>query len=138
MQPGQYWQAAAAFSLIGFALASWYIIPTSLIADTVDYGKMRGGEDSAGFYMALFNFVDKAALAVAALIALPLLDWLGFQANGNNSASALTSLRAVGAVLPLGIILIAALIYWRYPITSRKHDIILRANARRLKVDRVA
>jgi GPH family glycoside/pentoside/hexuronide:cation symporter len=129
--PGCYWQAAVAFVLVGISFSSWYIIPTSMIADTVDYGKMRGGADSAGVYMALFNFIDKLGLALAALITLPLLDFLGFNPQGENTGMALYSVKIVGVFMPMAIIFIAVLIYWNYPIDRRKHNAVIRYNARR-------
>ncbi len=131
--PGVFWQLAVAFTLVGVSFASWYIIPTSMIADTVDYGKMRGGADSSGIYMAVFNFVDKVALALAALIALPLLEFLGFNPQGGNSASALFSVKLVGVILHIFIIMIAVLIYWKYPINKRKHATVIRYTSRQEK-----
>lgn len=131
--PGNFWQLAVAFTLVGVSFASWYIIPTSMIADTVDYGKMRGGADSAGIYMAVFNFVDKVALALAALIALPLLELFGFNPQGNNSESALFSVKIIGVILPAIIVFIAVLIYWNYPINKRKHATVMRYTNRQEK-----
>jgi Na+/melibiose symporter-like transporter len=124
-QPGQYWQAAIAFGLIGVSFSSWYVIPTSLVADTVDYGKLHGGTDAAGLYMALFNFVDKAALAAAALIALPILDHFGFKVQGGNTRSSIEALRATGCLLPIAIISIAGALYWRYPLDRFRHGAVL-------------
>lgn len=132
-EPGVFWQAAVGFALVGVSFASWYIIPTSMIADTVDFGKMKGGADSAGIYMALFNFIDKAGLAVAALIALPLLDLLRFDPQGENAGLALFSVKIVGLIIPMVTILAAALIYWNYPITRQKHNAVIRYNARKEK-----
>jgi Na+/melibiose symporter-like transporter len=131
VQPQHYWQAALAFALIGVSLSSWYVVPTSLIADSVDYGKLQGGSDSSGFYMALFNFVDKAALALGALLALPLLDYFGFKVAGPNSAAALDALRVIGCFAPIALIVVAAALYWNYPLTSTRHRAVLAAIQRR-------
>lgn len=131
VEPGKYWQAALAFGLIGVSLSSWYVVPTSLIADSVDYGKLQGGNDSSGFYMALFNFVDKAALALGALIALPLLDLFGFRVAGENTDAALGALRTIGCFVPIALILVAGALYWDYPLTSARHRAVLAAVFRR-------
>lgn len=124
-QPGRYWQAAIAFGLIGVSFSSWYVIPTSLVADTVDFGKLRGGTDASGLYMALFNFVDKAALAVAALIALPILDHYGFKVQGGNAQSSIDALRATGCLLPIAVISVAAALYWGYPLDRIRHAAVV-------------
>ncbi len=129
--PGSYGQAAICFALVGISFAPWYILPTSLIADTVDYGRWQGGSDSSGFYMAIFNFVDKAALALAALIALPLLDLLGYIPDGDNTSGGLLAVKIVATLLPVVIILAAVLIYWHYPITKTKHSTIIKGIHRR-------
>lgn len=134
VQSTKYWQAAIAFGLIGISFSSWYVIPTSMIADTVDYGKLKGGQDSSGLYMALFNFVDKASLAVAALIAFPLLDAFGFKVTGGNSPTAIHALLAIACFAPIGLILVAAVLYWNYGLTSARHrtvTTILRRRDRR-------
>ena len=48
----------------------------------------------------LWNFVSKATLAFAAVIALPLLELVGFNSNGPNSENALLALTFGYAVLP--------------------------------------
>jgi Na+/melibiose symporter-like transporter len=121
VKPGEYGQAAVAFGLMGISFSSWYVVPTSMIADTVDYGKLKGGKDSSGLYMALFNFVDKAALAVAALIAFPILDLFGFKVTGENSSTALHSLQAIGCFAPIALIGVSAALYWNYPLTRARH-----------------
>jgi Na+/melibiose symporter-like transporter len=97
------------------------VVPTSLIADTVDYGKFQGGQDSSGFYMALFNFVDKVSLALAAVIAFPILDFFGFKVAGGNAPSAINALRAIGCFVPIALIIVSATLYWNYPLTSSRH-----------------
>jgi Na+/melibiose symporter-like transporter len=48
----------------------------------------------------LWNFVSKATLALAAIIALPLLELVGFNSGGSNSQTALLALTFGYAVLP--------------------------------------
>ena len=48
----------------------------------------------------LWNFVSKATLALAAIIALPLLELVGFNSGGSNSQTALLALTFGYAILP--------------------------------------
>ena len=61
----------------------------------------------------LWNFVSKATLAFAAVIALPLLEIFGFNSSGPNSKSALLALTFGYAVLPCILKCISILLLFR-------------------------
>ena len=61
----------------------------------------------------LWNFVSKATLAFAAVIALPLLELVGFNSSGPNSKSALLALTFGYAVLPCILKCISILLLFR-------------------------
>ncbi|MBM3374004.1 MAG: MFS transporter, partial [Betaproteobacteria bacterium] len=64
-----------------------------------------------GAYFGLWHLLEKLALALAAGIALPALQWLGYQPGA--AAAAGSALSAVYALLPCLIKLAAALLLWR-------------------------
>jgi Na+/melibiose symporter-like transporter len=100
-----------------------------MVADTVEYGMMKGGGDEAALYMALYMFAQKAALAAGVGIALPLAGALGF--DPANPDSPLAGLNFAALVLPGLIGLIGAAIMFNYPIDARRHAVIRRWLARR-------
>ncbi len=59
----------------------------------------------------MWNFVAKLNLALAAGLALPLLDLLGYRPGGEQGLSSLTF---AYALLPLGFKLLAAGLLWRW------------------------
>ncbi len=124
--PGETWQIALIFFALGFTISPIWILPTALIADTADYGTLRGGGRQEGLYMALYNLAVKIALAASVGIALPLLDVLGFNPTGHNGPQEIASLLAVGLGLPVIIMLPGLALLWNYPIDRRRHDIIRR------------
>lgn len=124
--PGATWQIMAIFIALGFVISPIWVLPTALVADVADYGALRGGGQSEGIYMALYNFVMKMALSASIGIVLPLLDLLGFDPAGANGPAELTSLQIVGLGLPAIILLIGAALLWHYPIDARRHGIIRR------------
>ena len=71
-----------------------------MIADTIEYGMMKGGSDDAAIYMAVYNFMVKVAFAGGVGIALPLLGVLGFQPMGENDVQAIRGLVFTGMFLP--------------------------------------
>lgn len=121
VEPGDYWTVFALFVIKGFFISPIWVLPTSVVADAVDLGMLEGGGDQSGTYMAVYNLVVKVALALSVGIALPLLEWLGFDPSGNNSPAALESLRYVGLFLP-GLVWVGAIaLLWRYPLTREYH-----------------
>lgn len=105
---------AAAFAAVcvlsGLAFGSDLALPASLLADVIDDDE-RGGSRPDGAYFGLWHLLEKLALALAAGIALPALQWLGYQPGV--AAAAGSALSAVYALLPCLIKLAAALLLWR-------------------------
>lgn len=99
----------APFALIclasGLALGADLALPAAIAADL---GERQG---QAGACFGVWNFVAKLNLALAAGLALPLLDLLGYRPGGDGGLAALTF---AYALLPLGFKLLAAGLLWRW------------------------
>ena len=99
----------AGFALIclasGLALGADLALPAAIAADL---GERQG---QSGTCFGVWNFVAKLNLALAAGLALPLLDLLGYRPGGAGGLGALTF---AYALLPLGFKLLAALLLWRW------------------------
>ncbi len=121
------------FCLKGITLGVILVLPGALAADTVDYGRYRGGADEAGLYMAVFQFIQKLAVAVAVGVALPLLTLAGFD-PGVGAEAGLLGLRVVGLGLPAVCGIGALLLLWRYPLNASRHATLLRWLARPRKM----
>jgi Na+/melibiose symporter-like transporter len=98
-----------AFALIcvasGLALGADLALPAAIAADL---GERQG---QAGACFGVWNFVAKLNLALAAGLALPLLDLLGYRPGGAGGLGALTF---AYALLPLGFKLLAGALLWRW------------------------
>ncbi|HET6470465.1 MAG TPA: MFS transporter, partial [Pseudomonadales bacterium] len=81
--------------------------------------------------MALWALASKFAAAFGALVALNLLDLMGFVPR-EHGASGKPALLFLYVVLPIICWLIAAAIIWRYPITESRHARIRARVERRL------
>lgn len=104
----------AAFALIcaaaGLALGADLAVPPALLARVIDADGNAGR--AAGSYFGLWNFVTKLNLALAAGIALPALQALGYS-PGARDAAALDALALAYALLPCLLKLAAAaLLVW--------------------------
>ncbi len=128
---GGFWWTMALFVLAGLTTAYIWVMPPALIADTVEYGMLKGGGDDVALYMALYQFVQKLALALGVGIALPLAGATGFLPQGPNDNAALYGLNATGLLLPGVLAAIGAIVLYGYPITAARHAVIRRALIRR-------
>lgn len=110
----------------GFGLGADLALPPSLLADVIDEDEKRGLARGEGAYFGLWNLVTKLNLALAAGIALPLLDWWGYRPNTPHGASVLTALAATYALLPCALKALAALALVRFggnlPALRRLHQ----------------
>ena len=80
--------------------------PTAAIA--ADLGERC---ERSGAYFGVWNFITKLNLALAAGLALPLLDLLGYRPGDAGGHAALVF---AYALLPLGFKLLAATLLWRW------------------------
>lgn len=104
---------AAICVLTGAALGADLALPPALLAGVI--GAAGHGGAREGSYVGLWSWMTKMNLALAAGLALPLLDWLGY-APGSTDASALSALTVGYALLPCGLKLMAAALLWRAPL----------------------
>jgi Na+/melibiose symporter-like transporter len=107
--PGDALAFSAVCVLSGLAFGADLALPASLLADVIDDDGREGRPDGA--YFGLWHLLEKLALALAAGIALPALQWLGYQPG--TAAAAGSALSTVYALLPCLIKIAAALLLWR-------------------------
>ena len=128
--PGDFSQLLLVALVHGPIISVIWVMPPALIADTIEYGMMKGGSDDAAIYMAVYNFMVKVAFAGGVGIALPLLGILGFQPTGENEAQAIRGLIFVGLFLPAVIGVAGAVLLYNHPINKHRHGVIRRWLAR--------
>ena len=91
--------------LSGVALGTDLALPSALLAGVIAAEGDSGQHEGA--YFGWWNFATKLNLALAAGLALPLLDWLGYT-PGTRNAEGLQTLGLAYAVLPCVLKLLAA------------------------------
>ena len=99
--------------LSGMALGADLALPPALLAGVIGAAGHSGQREGA--YFGLWSWMTKLNLALAAGIALPLLDWLGY-APGHASDDELRALVIAYALLPCGLKVCAGLLLWRSPL----------------------
>lgn len=106
--------AFAGFAVIcllsGAALGADLALPPALLAGVIAAAGHHGEREGA--YFGLWSWMTKMNLALAAGIALPMLEWLGYQ-PGTGSDEGLQALTVAYALVPCLLKLAAALLLWR-------------------------
>ena len=98
-------------ALSGVALGADLALPAALLAGVVQRAGHAGRAEGA--YFGWWNFATKLNLALAAGIALPVLQAFGY-VPGTTSPTALQALTVAYCVLPCALKLIAAALLWRH------------------------
>ena len=106
--------------VLGVTLGGDLTMPGSMQADVVDEDTVNTGERRTGIYYALWAMVAKLALAIAVGAGFPLLGLLGFEADGQNSGTALLALVVLFGLVPVVFKLGAVAALWRYPLTEAR------------------
>lgn len=117
---GDVWPFVIICCLSGLALGADLALPASIQADVVDLDHLESGEQRTGLFFAVWSMATKLSLAFAVMIAFPILDFIGFEAGGDNDAAALFGLAALYALLPVIIKLIATSLVWNFPIGAEQ------------------
>lgn len=112
--------------LSGLAFGADLALPASMLADVIDDDEGEGGRPD-GVYFGLWHLLEKLALALAAGLALPLLQVLGYVPGV--AAVAGSALPWVYALLPCAIKFAAALMLWFIAPKSGRTKLLLTGDA---------
>lgn len=118
-----------ALAMIRSAVAGADIVaPRALMADAIDYGILKTGENSAGSYFAASSLAVKFCAAVSSGVAFWLLAMISYdpKPGATNTDASTMGLIAIGMLLPMICNVLAASLIWRFPIDRRRADIIRR------------
>jgi Na+/melibiose symporter-like transporter len=104
----------------------------SLVGDLADYEALRSGQRAAGPMVAITQMTLKLFGGGAAAAALWVVSLFGFKPGQDSyDATAAFGIQFVCLALPAVFIIAASLVAWRYPITARRHQAIVRSLERR-------
>ncbi len=111
----------------GAGYAASDLMPWSMLGEVVDEDELRGGHRREGIYYGFFTFLRKLGGALGVAIAFLVLDLVGFQSGSEEPQSdrALFTIRVLTAVVPATLVLLAAFVALRYPLSRARHEEIL-------------
>ena len=126
LQPGQHGAMTLVLVVVGIGMGAHWVVPFSMMPDTVDHGHLLAGERRTGMYVGLFGLVDKLARTLATALVAVLLDLSGYVPNVMQSASAVHGIRLATGPIPAACLVLAIPLLLFYPITRARHAAIAR------------
>ncbi len=121
-----FWWVFLIYLLVGVNFGGKDLLMRSIMADVIDQDRVAVGADRSALYYSMLTLTNKLGAALAVGIIYPILDWVGFDPNGQNPQEILNAVRIVVAASPTLVTLAVALIMWRFPL-GRSEQQALRA-----------
>ncbi len=107
--------------ILGLGGGCGMVVAPSVKADVIDYDEYLTGERKEGAYLAVWNFVRKAAMGLSAMMTGFVLQWIGFEPNVEQSESTKNAMMMLFSFMPAGGYLIGTLIFLRFRFNEREH-----------------
>ncbi|MCK5128800.1 MAG: MFS transporter [Clostridiales bacterium] len=109
--------------LFGIGLATNYLCPWAMLANTIEHSQLKTGIRKEGTFYGAFFFVIKLSAALAGFIVGQVLQLGEYVANlANQAESALTSIRMLTTLIPVGFMIVGMIVLFLFTITGKQHD----------------
>ncbi len=107
--------------LAGIGFGAQWIFPWTMVADVVDYDRVRTGEFRSGMYFGVWGLATKISEALAIAGVGWVLTGFGYQANVAQTVKSLFGIRLFFGPIPGIVILIMIPFLIWYPLNRKKH-----------------
>jgi len=124
---GQLWAGIAGFIVTGIAFGVAGFALRAMMSDVVDEDELENGEARTGLFFALLALTNKVGVALSVGIAYPLLDLVGYKAQGGNSDGAINGMALVFIGVPVAAHLITMWAMKGYPLTEDRQRAVHQA-----------
>lgn len=112
--------------LVILLYAGFPVAAPAVLADVIDYGKLRFGVDHAGTYFAIYNVMYKAVPGFGAALAIALISYGGFDARlAEQSVTGTWALLTTFSIIPAVLLAIVVPLIWYFPIDARRQRVII-------------
>jgi Na+/melibiose symporter-like transporter len=112
------------------------VLVPSMAADVIDQDTLESGQQRGALFMSLWGMADKLALAAAAGLTLPALQYFGFDPTIENNEAGLQALHFVYCLVPLFFLVCSSLLIWFFPITRQhQEDFRRQLEAEKMRID---
>ncbi|OVE79634.1 hypothetical protein BVY02_02730, partial [bacterium J17] len=131
LSAGNYSLAFLIAALAGTFHAAAITIPWAIVPDVVEHDEYRTGRRREGLFYGGTTFSYKFATGLAVFVSGTLLEWIGYVPNQAQEPSVVHGLKFMIGPIPAFLVVTAAVVSLRYPLTREKHQILLDALAAR-------
>jgi GPH family glycoside/pentoside/hexuronide:cation symporter len=108
--------------LAGIGFGAQWIFPWAMVADVVDYDRVKSGEFRSGMYYGVWGLTTKISEALAIAGVGWMLTGYGYQPNVAQTAHSLMGIRLFFGPIPAIVILIMMPFLIWYPLNRKKHN----------------
>ena len=108
-------------ALAGFGVAIAQVIPWAIVPDVIEADELATGKRREATYYGVLTFAQKGGNALALALMQAVLAATGYVAGAQQPASALLAIRLMIGPLPAVLLIISALLAWRYPLNRARH-----------------
>lgn len=126
IEEGRYALIFGVVALLGLGGGCGSVVGPAIQADVIDYDEYQTGERKEGAYVAIWNFVRKAAAGVTAMMTGFVLQAVGFEPNVEQSENTKLAMRALIGLLPAVCYAFGTLIFLRFGLNEREHAALQR------------
>ena len=117
---GDLWGFFFCLAVYGIAGGNFGALSMSMKADVIEIAARRSSENIAGAYIAVWSLGSKLVAALALGLALPFLQYLGFDPKAENGPEQIDALRYVYVLPPWLFYATAVIIIARYPVSAER------------------
>ncbi len=111
-------------ALAGFGFSAHFVLPWSIVPDTIEYAFARSGIRREGIYYSLWIFVVAVAGAFAGFLVGQCLDIFGYAPNMAQSATAILGIKLLIGPAPAVFIFLGNLIMVFYPLDPKQYEVV--------------
>jgi len=123
--PGDLLPYALLTVISGTGFGASLALPAAMQADVIDYDQLLHGQRREGRFIGVWSVVRKGSSAVGLGLALPLLDYFGYQPGQEQSQEVKLALRVLYCLVPCLCQIGAILITLAYPLSRSRHRAVL-------------
>ena len=120
-------------AIVGLGFSSQWVCPHSMMPDVIEQDELVTGERREGIYFGMNATAGKITGALGSAICGWGLELGGYIEGAEQTASALTAIRGMFALIPALLLLVCVPLLIRYPITRESHAQVLRQLEERRK-----
>ncbi len=106
----------------GVGLSTHYVMPWSIVPDTIDYEYAESGVRREGVYFGLWTFIIKIGQALAGLFIGIVLDLFGYMPDVAQTETTLFGIRLLVGPLTAMFFILGNVFLWIYPIDRKMYD----------------